>query len=149
MIVYIKTISVNYYITLRQLIRLLKLKRSIKPYLLICLFRKEVLQQSLPSTRRNKRWTTSRVFWRHRDLYNGITTNRAGYPSGHRYTPHTLQFSSYNKNKWTGYILEFCSPKDNNTEITPPSFDTSRVIGPSWPLWSAWASPLRTIKHVQ
>ncbi len=118
MIVYIKTISVNYYITLRQLIRLLKLKRSIKPYLLICLFRKEVLQQSLPSTRRNKRWTTSRVFWRHRDLYNGITTNRAGYPSGHRYTPHTLQFSSYNKNKWTGYILEFCSPKDNNTEIT-------------------------------
>ena len=62
MFVYIKTISVKYYITLKQLIRLLKLKRSLKPYLLICLFRKEVLQQSLPSTRRNKRGTSSGVF---------------------------------------------------------------------------------------
>ncbi len=35
MIVYVKTISVNYYSTLRQLIRLLILKRSIKPYLWI------------------------------------------------------------------------------------------------------------------
>ena len=62
MFVYIKTIFVKYYITLKQLIRLLKLKQSIKPYLLICLFRKDVLQQSLPSTRRNKRGTTLRVF---------------------------------------------------------------------------------------